>query len=536
MQFSLNNSAERLTVHSLVELLGSRSIRVLNTPANTDTVITGTELGDVSEALPEVAGTLAFVVSGAALPTPVLRDVAERATAYGYAAIAMKLTDERREELRVIAEEAGITLLEVAEHVSWRFLEATIAGLLGEQNLLASTSPHPGFEPLFSLVNSVAERFGGSVVVEDLSRNILAYSSIPGQRIDRLRTEGILTRRTPDSPVNDDQYRMLLRSNEVIQFADVGDEVARIAIAIRAGSVPLGTLWAIDGRPKPGTRLTKEESKFVANTAETAATHMLDNLRIQEANQKPRETMFRRLLQGTDVIGTELAELGFSSERGVTICAFTHPHSTQSAITLAQLKYTVAKHYSSYRDEAIAVSLGGTVYVLLGTSDRSEVHTLAERVLPLVDRAVGEGARAALTDSILHAAAAAESKHELDEILRCVTELSEPRVLEYTDAQSHILLNNISDLIMAQPRLQNPALAAVQLSSVPSDVELVHTLETWCSTFGNVARSAELLSIHENTVRYRLKRAAELHGLDLHSPDGLLATWLQLRTVHSNAR
>lgn len=523
-----------LSLATLVDVVGSRSIRILTAPSPADAIVTGTELVDATDALPELSGTVLFVVSGAALPTPVLRTIAERAASYNYAALAMKTNAERREELRAVADDAGIALIEVADHVSWRYLEATIDGLLGEHNLVASSSRHPSFEPLFSLVNTVAERFGGSVVIEDLSRSILAYSSVPDQLIDKLRTEGILTRRAPYSPFNDEQYRQVLRAETVTQFAPIGDEVARIAIAIRAGSVPLGTLWAIDGRPDPSLPISAEEIQFVTSTAETAASHMLDNLRIQEANQKPREAMLRRLLNGTDVVGTELAELGMSADRGVTLSAFSNPQSTASAIALAQLRSTVAKHYSSYRDDAISVSLGGTVYTLLGTSDSSEVKTLAERVLPLLDRAVGEGSRAALAQSVVHSGEIARSRQELDEILRCAPEVSEPRILQLDDVQPQLLINSVGDLLRGRPLLSNLLLSRLASGANQSAKDLAQTIEVWCSEFGNVARTAEILGVHENTVRYRMQRVIEQHGLNLHDPDVMLTVWLQLRAQSAN--
>jgi DNA-binding PucR family transcriptional regulator len=46
---------------------------------------------------------------------------------------------------------------------------------------------------------------------------------------------------------------------------------------------------------------------------------------------------------------------------------------------------------------------------------------------------------------------------------------------------------------------------------------------------GNVAAAAERLGVHPNTLRYRLRRAVELSGLDLGDADERLVTELQLR-------
>jgi DNA-binding PucR family transcriptional regulator len=45
------------------------------------------------------------------------------------------------------------------------------------------------------------------------------------------------------------------------------------------------------------------------------------------------------------------------------------------------------------------------------------------------------------------------------------------------------------------------------------------------------ARAAERLSIHQNTLRYRLRRLHDLFGIDLGNADDTLMLWLSLRVV-----
>ncbi|WP_427017512.1 hypothetical protein ACQCSX_02525 [Pseudarthrobacter sp. P1] len=162
-------------------------------------------------------------------------------------------------------------------------------------------------EPFFSLSNSLAEVFGGSVAIEDLGRHILAYSSVPGQLIDNLRTRGILSRQVPLTAFNDEQYRAVLKSTGPQRFPQFGDDHARTAIAVRAGTVPLGTIWAIDARVGASDVEEAEKQGALAHAATVAASHMLENWRVQEANQPPREDVLRRLLAGTDLTRTDLA-------------------------------------------------------------------------------------------------------------------------------------------------------------------------------------------------------------------------------------
>jgi DNA-binding PucR family transcriptional regulator len=52
---------------------------------------------------------------------------------------------------------------------------------------------------------------------------------------------------------------------------------------------------------------------------------------------------------------------------------------------------------------------------------------------------------------------------------------------------------------------------------------------TRCDAFGDVRAAAARLYIHPNTLRYRIRRAQELTGLDLSPPQQRLLAALQLR-------
>ena len=58
--------------------------------------------------------------------------------------------------------------------------------------------------------------------------------------------------------------------------------------------------------------------------------------------------------------------------------------------------------------------------------------------------------------------------------------------------------------------------------------ELVPTLAAWCRAGFDAAAAAGLLHVHTNTLRYRLRRASEISGLDLERPRHRLALQLPL--------
>jgi hypothetical protein len=65
---------------------------------------------------------------------------------------------------------------------------------------------------------------------------------------------------------------------------------------------------------------------------------------------------------------------------------------------------------------------------------------------------------------------------------------------------------------------------------------LVATLRAWLATHGNAVRMAELLRLHPQTVRYRMRLVEQLLGPGLHDADGRLAVEIALRGLAAGVR
>ena len=72
-------------------------------------------------------------------------------------------------------------------------------------------------------------------------------------------------------------------------------------------------------------------------------------------------------------------------------------------------------------------------------------------------------------------------------------------------------------------------MAALLRADETGGTPYAETVLTYLGTMGDIARTAAAMNVHENTVRYRIRRAEEVYGLDLADPDRVLVTWLQLR-------
>jgi hypothetical protein len=381
---------------------------------------------------------------------------------------------------------------------------------------------------LFALADAIATVFGGSVAIEDLQQNVIAYSTLPGQVIDGVRTEGILSRRVPAARATSHQYREVLDSDGVVRFPLWADELPRTAVAIRAGAMPLGTIWAIED----GTSFTVARERALLDAVGPAALHLLRAGDPGELYRRRRSEALEALLEGrtTDADAAHRVKLALGGE--FTLTAFTTTGSGPDPTTLRQVGTAVTRHYSAYRPGSAVASHGGAVYVLLPDTSPESAVLLARSLLATMRRQLGLRVRAAVSSPGDAPTDTVELRREVDEVLRCSgADPDGVEVATVRDVQAQILLAHVSDVLRRNPRIGHHGVAAMVENDRTRQSRFAETVLAWLDDFGNVPAAARRLKVHENTVRYRLARATTLFDLELGNPDERLSIWLQLRSA-----
>ena len=92
-----------------------------------------------------------------------------------------------------------------------------------------------------------------------------------------------------------------------------------------------------------------------------------------------------------------------------------------------------------------------------------------------------------------------------------------------------VLLDHLARASEHSQALIEDMLAPLQEYEETRSTTLATTLRTYYETRFSLSRSAKLLHVHSNTVKYRLQRIHELTGLDPASPDDLLLLSLGLK-------
>ncbi|MET7619097.1 helix-turn-helix domain-containing protein [Streptomyces sp. NPDC005408] len=388
-------------------------------------------------------------------------------------------------------------------------------------------------EELFALADAIAAVIGGSVAIEDLDTRVLAYSTLPGQRIDELRRQGILGRHVPDQPGpqaerQQRQYRQVLADPGVVPLPGLAEgELPRAAVAVRAGDLPLGTIWAITDH----TPLDEAGERALLDGAGTAALHMLRRRGAAALELHARDRALRACLDGTAPAQETAYQLGLPASTHVTLLGFAPVGaSAEAGALLTRICAGLGRHWAAVRPAAAVATGPRAVYTLLPGDDLESARRLTAQALAAIARPRSEPLRAAVSRRATGLNELPELRSEVDDVLRVTTgDADAPQVAALADVHARVLIAHLADELARRPRLRHPGVEAMLEHDRTHHTHYAASVAAWLDAVGNVGEAARRLTVHQNTLKYRLRRTRELFGLDLDDPDDRLSCWMQLR-------
>ncbi|SMD25213.1 DNA-binding transcriptional regulator, PucR family [Lentzea albidocapillata] len=389
-----------------------------------------------------------------------------------------------------------------------------------------------GGEDLFDVVDSIARLIDGPVVVEDVDFRVLAYSAIAGQPNDEARRSAILNRRTPDR-----WLRWMEESGVRHQLAH-GDGVIRLNIPwssplpryiqpIRTAGQLVGYLWFMKGSGEFAEGFERIAREFASLLAPELAR------RSWALNENPGGRLLRQFLAG-GMPAARLAEvLKVDHETvGTAVVVFEVEAEAPDVVGVRARAVRELARFAQMRLHAgLAGSVDQQIY-LLNAADSLDDRGLAvlvektathlERVLRVDVRAAAGAVRHGLTT-------AAMSREEADVAMRVLASRSGGRRLGcFSDMRHEILLHEVVSGLRARPLLTRGLLDRLNDHDRVHSTDYEETLSVYLNSFGDVSAAADRLHIHANSLRYRLKRLAEIAELDLEDPQTRLALQLVL--------
>lgn len=503
-----------VTLDRLVNVLGSYGVRL-----RFCSVPRTVELSSVvlHEAAPDktdktVVGDVLLAVGARSVKEAVRWAVAAKAIA-----VLVRAGDDTT---AFVGEGLSIAVLTVDPAVSWSELAAVVYGLVLEGR---ETESGRGPTDLFALADSLADAVGGAVVIADQLLRVLAYSR-GQQHADPARSETILNRHAAGS------LREMFEKRGVVAHLAVSDEplfvapdadhglTGRMVVAVRAGRELLGAVWVACPAPLSGARRTA-----LVDGARTVAMHVLRSRASADLERQVESDWVTRLLDGSTDAATLIGRLGLSAAalRVVALRARTQS-DPQAALLLAFDAATTGFGWSRPGRSALAAN---TVYTLLPADDAAQARQWLDGLaaaLPGVQLLAGISAVAGV-DELTAARREAEECLALHE-----TDPPGGPAPAYDQSWDRIVLRRLHQAARSGRVPVRGPVAELRRHDQDNGTPYVATLAAWLDAQGDLAQAADRLGVHENTVRYRLRKMAEVSPLGLDDARTRFAMMIEL--------
>ncbi|TWG08497.1 CdaR family transcriptional regulator [Saccharopolyspora dendranthemae] len=532
-------------LRQLLTAVGDPLVDVLAAPRGLDVEVRDVVIVDPEEESGSTRdGDFVLVIGARGRAAAPLVRAAARA---GAPAVAVKVGSEpEARALRDTAIAGGVALLGVRPEVRWERLEAYAHNAIDNARLTSDADVGEALGDLFSLAQTVAAMTDGIVSIEDTASRVLAYSRSDDE-VDELRRLSILGRQGPE------QYLAMLREWGVYQRLRAGEDVVRIedrpdlgirrrmAVGIHAGSQPLGSIWVQEGR-RP---LSERSERALLGAARLAALQLIRQRSEATAGPRLRENLLAGLLEGRVDARSVADNIGADADRPAVVAVFTlRPAGAvdRSELELQRSEMTglISVHASAYRRSALVTTIGSRVYVLLPElperSAGQSALSLMSEIVAAAKQHLSSRVQAGVGSAVLTLDEVAESRAEADRVLDALVHDIDAEVATISDVRAQVVISEILTVLQGNERYRDARLAALHAHDAEHATELARSLLAYLDHFGDVKAASSALHVHPNTLRYRVRRATDLTGIDLADSTERLNTHLQLlltkRTRH----
>lgn len=501
-------------------------------PPDPRPIVADCVIHDVGEPVPDHPGGVLLLVGVRPSQVETVATLSE-AGASGYACVVIKARGESLDAVTAAAEAAGVALMVAPDETPWRDIDKLVSAIVDAQG---STTPayaqvRPG--DLFALANAIAYSVGGATAIEDHNGRMFAYSNLPHQKIDAIRLQSITDRQTPTREGDAENYLQVRNSTKPIRFQSHEPEYAsRLAIAVRAGGELLGMIWVLDGDPP----LRKNSAQALEDAATVAALHLLQIRQQEHGRRWKRGEVLASLLAGRVGSGVASALIGLPVATPTTVLAIsTDTPDDAAALGLARTLDLVNLYCEAWHPRALATSVDDMIFAVLPaqkTSGRARsLLSFARDVSDTVRRTTGVSLRIGIGPAAPTLEGVPESRRLAEMTLTALRNdpSRDDSVATIAEMRSRVVLDELAARGVLNFDIPGDPLQAVLDHDRERNTAYAESILAYLEAFGDTAHAAQILCIHENTLRYRIRRLQELFDLDLEDPDLRLVAWLQLR-------
>lgn len=517
-----------ITVRGVVDRVGPTLLRAVVVPDGT-VKVTDVVIAEPGRKAQLAAGDLVLGVA-ATTAAPGCELVAAAADR-GAAAVLLKPPVAAQSGVLAAARHAGIAVVEVQQQTSWAQLVWLLRTVLDaaddESEALeeGTADDTGGLGDLFRLADAVAAVVDAPVTIEDTNSRVLAYSA--RQDItDPARVSTIMGRRIPDDVLakfrSRGVFRELSRGRSTIYVpAQADGTLPRLIVPIRMGGELLGSMWAVVTEPLP-----EERTAAFADAGPVVALHLLRRRASVDARKRRTTDAVRALLEGRASPRVAAAELGLpdTPHRVVAVDVGTDRGGGVTGRDAEGVRLALRERLTAGvgRQPAVA-ELNEVLYAVVPDEPGAAGWDSIRRTL------AGRSGVLLAAGSASPLAELAVSRAQADETLGLLRAgLLPGQAAAHEDAWAVLALHRAATAATTGQVASLGPLPRLAEHDASTGTDYVATLYHWLRHPGDARAASAALSIHPNTLRYRMRRVAEITGADLEDPDIRLALLVQL--------
>lgn len=370
-----------------------------------------------------------------------------------------------------------------------------------------SAGPDSGARALQELVDDVSDLLRAPTVLEDLGLTVLAYGSQNPDGVDQVRAATILRKTATPAVISYFLEQGIAVATGPVRIpADAARQIAaRVCIPVRSGGRTHGYLWAVE----PAHGVDEDALARVAPLADRAGTLLARRAGLADERAGLVDSLLMGDAPEQAVAWRRLVALGELSDGEPFVVAVVRRSDGERRRTVMSVPAGAVSEVAVRR-----VARNLPTDAVAGVSDPIVVSGEAEPEGLVWSSSPTLAARQADVAAIV-----AHGRPQLGSVLAWET-LGFYRVVIQGAAA-------VAALIEGTPAARLRARA---------DADLIRTALVWLDQGGSAARTAAVLSVHRQTLYYRLERIEQLAGVDLDEGEARLGLHVGLALAEVLAR
>jgi sugar diacid utilization regulator len=535
----LHGSVVRLS--DCIQLMQADLVHANPTPENLDHPVSDVLMYDPLDEWTSVDDRIILAV-GLTCGSVDFDQLLHRASNSNAAAVIVKAHGAPMERLRSAAEVHSLAVLVAPNNVDWtRLVTLARASVMGAA---ADSVSGVRLGDLYAFANAAASITSGAASIVDPLGRVIGYSTLPGQPVDELRRVTTLSLQEIQPPAFDADFKIVYASAGAVLIPEQGEEMARLALAVRAGGELLGSIWVID----PGDDRREAALNALDRMAPLAGLHMLHARSASDFGERRNGDLIRTLMDDPEHASFAAAQLGLDAAHGLAVAAFSivrpETGSLESVREIQRLLHLVMTVCNIQFNTSHSALIDSVVYALLpgeGTAPRAAHRRVVQEIgayahtissYPLIAAVGGIAPRVEDLPG-----SRSEALQTLQYLLR--QQAAGPRsggaqssaAGLFEDYRVPLNLLKIGTFIAETGLSDVDDITRIQTHDAEQQTDYLDTLRAYLASNGNISAMAERLHVHNNTVRYRVARLAKDFNLDLDDPQKRLWLWLRLTTM-----